>query len=255
MKKTLIALAVAASAAVSGSAMAWDPNGTGGTMVFGGTLTPATETLPWETMVGKAINLNAEVKAGVRNVDIPVNAPIPVLGIRTKTSEPFNAAPGITPQIDYGSAVDLQRFENSVTTLTLNVNGADGQKIGTMSAPFFAAAEVSNGADMAFGLYASDEGYAFNGGLPLSSAQTGDPLDTTPRVSKLNADFVAHYDKQGADTPEALSIQTDFSDGLSFSAFYGAGIETGNNITINFDNPVNGQVDWTASMPITVSYQ
>lgn len=31
MKKTLIALAVAASAAVSGSAMAWDQDGNGGT--------------------------------------------------------------------------------------------------------------------------------------------------------------------------------------------------------------------------------
>ncbi|ENK8257946.1 hypothetical protein AB4C84_004676, partial [Escherichia coli] len=47
MKKTLIALAVAASAAVSGSAMAWTANGTGGSVDLGGTLTPVTKATPW----------------------------------------------------------------------------------------------------------------------------------------------------------------------------------------------------------------
>lgn len=37
MKKTLIALAVAASAVVSGSAMAWTGGGNGGSLELGGT--------------------------------------------------------------------------------------------------------------------------------------------------------------------------------------------------------------------------
>ncbi|HEI3186174.1 TPA: hypothetical protein SI321_005057, partial [Escherichia coli] len=52
MKKTLIALAVAASAAVSGSAMAWTANGTGGSVELGGTLNPVEKVTPWEVKVG-----------------------------------------------------------------------------------------------------------------------------------------------------------------------------------------------------------
>lgn len=255
MKKTMIALAVAVTAAASGSAMAWDADGIGGSMVFSGVLTSVTKTSPWETMVGSATDLNSDIAAGAKSVQIPVNAPIPVLGIRTKTSEPFAAAPGITPQISYGTAVDLYNFENSTTTLTLNVNGTDGQKIGTMSAPFLAAAEASRDSGVSFGLFAEDAGNAFYGGLPISAEKAGDPLETTPRVSALNADFVAHYNKQGSEQPEAQVVQTDFNDGINNSAFYGAGIEAGNKITINFDSPVSGRVDWIASLPITVSYQ
>lgn len=46
MKKTLIALAVATSAAVSCSAMAWTTNGTGGTVDFGGHLAQLIKILP-----------------------------------------------------------------------------------------------------------------------------------------------------------------------------------------------------------------
>ena len=61
MKKTLIALAVAASAAVSGSAMAWTANGTGGSVDMGGTLIPEGKVTPWEVKVGDAVKgLDAE---------------------------------------------------------------------------------------------------------------------------------------------------------------------------------------------------
>ncbi|MBJ4431454.1 hypothetical protein JGE53_19990 [Salmonella enterica subsp. enterica serovar Give] len=101
MKKTLIALAVAASAVVSGSAMAWTQTGTGGSLELGGTLTPQDKVTPWEVAVGAAnTNLNTDIAKGERIVDIPVNKPIPVLGIRTISTTPFKGVNGISPQID-----------------------------------------------------------------------------------------------------------------------------------------------------------
>ncbi|ENM7303529.1 hypothetical protein AB8N91_004958, partial [Escherichia coli] len=71
MKKTLIALAVATSAVVSGSAMAWTAGGNGGSVEIGGTLTPETVVLPWEVKTGSNIaDLNAKIKKGQSEVDI-----------------------------------------------------------------------------------------------------------------------------------------------------------------------------------------
>ncbi len=74
MKKTLIALAVAASAVVSGSAMAaWTANGGGGQVEIGGSLTPVTKATPWETAVGAAVtNLNGQVQKNDTKLEITV---------------------------------------------------------------------------------------------------------------------------------------------------------------------------------------
>ncbi|XIC83857.1 hypothetical protein AABD64_14625 [Edwardsiella piscicida] len=84
MKKTLIALAVAASAAVSGSAMAaWVQNGSGGMMEFGGTLTPKDVITPWDVNVSSvAKGLDVDVDKGQKVINFALPTSIPVLGIR-----------------------------------------------------------------------------------------------------------------------------------------------------------------------------
>lgn len=47
---------------------------------------------------------------------------------------------GVISTIDYGKAVDLKEFHSAVTKLTLDVKNASGEKIGTLSAPYFASA-------------------------------------------------------------------------------------------------------------------
>ena len=70
MKKTLIALAVAASAAVSGTSMAavgeWTPGGEGGSFEMRGTLVVAgADANPWEVKVGDAVTgLDAQIQEG-----------------------------------------------------------------------------------------------------------------------------------------------------------------------------------------------
>lgn len=264
MKKTLIALAVAASAVVSGSAMAagWEQNGSGHSVEMGGTLTPVVKATPWEVKTGDAVtNLDAQVQKGQTSVTVSVNQAIPVLGIRTQTAGVFTGIAGISPQINYGGAVDVNGFSAGVTTLTLDVMDANGEKMGIMSAPFLAGAGVSRtGSDNnAFSAYVYD-GYdvsSFKGGLGASSEQVLPDLATViSRVSALDSGFTANFNQQGL-ADDGTWRSTPFEEtGTQYNGFYGSGIESGSEIAITLDTAVSGdgEIAWKASLPVTVSY-
>ncbi len=258
MKKTLIALAVAASAAVSGSAMAWTANGTGGSVDLGGTLTPADVITPWEVKVGAAVNgLDADIRKGDTKVDIPVKNAISVLGIRTIESTAFTGQPGISPQISYDAAVDLNGFAANVTTLNLEVKDSTGtNKIGTLSAPFFAVAEQSikgPEANYRAGVIASNEGELFFGGLPKSEAGYSSVFNN---ANTIVPDVTAHYDLQGQEWANSAGWSRVSDTGHTYSAYYASGIEQGKTIKITLDNPAGAdEIAWKATLPVTVSYQ
>ncbi|EFN2595282.1 hypothetical protein HKE85_004682 [Escherichia coli] len=256
MKKTLIALAVAASAAVSGSAMAWTANGTGGSVDLGGTLTPADVVTPWEVKTGDAVTgLDAQIKKGQKTVDIAVNKAIPVLGIRTQTTQVFRGQPGISPQIDYGNAVNVDAFENGRAPVTLEVKNDTNTKIGTLTTSLGASALVSvKGPWSGYNHYYSDTaGQGFFGGLPKNKAQAPDE-DIAVNVMPGVAD---HYTSQGVGYSE-VGVSTEFANTeATYSGYYGAGIEQGKIIKITLDQVASGDtpIQWKASLPVTVSYQ
>ncbi|EHM2892237.1 hypothetical protein KGD15_002972 [Escherichia coli] len=259
MKKTLIALAVAASAAVSGSAMAWTANGTGNSVDLGGTLTPVEKVTPWEVKTGAAVtNLDAQVQKGQTSVTVNVNQAIPVLGIRTQAVNPFMGSAGISPQINYGGAVDVGGFSAGVTTLTLDVTDAGGTKIGNMTVPFSAAGARSYSVDNVTGessrnLYATTSGDAFFGGL--GNSESAIASDAKAFVSAIDADVVAKYTSW--DISNVSGALTDnFTGNVFYSGFYGSGIESGRSIKITLNKAVTGdsQIQWKASLPVTVSY-
>ncbi|WP_105481684.1 hypothetical protein [Escherichia coli] len=256
MKKTLIAL-VLATASVSGSAMA-----DGGVIQLGGILTPQLNPVGWQVSVGASKqDLNANVREGATEVNIPVQSPISVLGIGLKTKELFYGREGISPQIDYHGA--FSGFKNSEAPLNLKVKNADGVEIGTLSAPLLAGAEISfttsiHGVDpmltaRRFGVIASQKGDAFFGGLPAN--KDGYSSDAVARVIAINPKFNSNYDNQGAKLlsdgkTEAFKLHSNH-----YSAFYGSGIEAGKSISIKLNKPmVADTLTWTASLPITVTY-
>ncbi|HHN8672169.1 TPA: hypothetical protein ACP60F_004872 [Escherichia coli] len=257
MKKTLIALAVAASAAVSGSAMAWTANGTGGSVDLGGTLTPADVITPWEVKVGAAVNgLDAAIRKGNTTVDIPVNNAIPVLGIRTIESAAFQGQAGISPQISYGAAINLDGFAANETTLNLEVKDSTGaNKIGRLSAPFFAVAEQSiKGPDVNYraGVIANYEGALFFGGLPKSEAGYSPIFN----ANSIVPDVAAHYDEQGQEWRDSVGWSSVSDPQHTYSAYYASGIKQGKTITITLDQAAaSDAIAWKASLPVTVSYQ
>lgn len=256
MKKTLIALAVAASAAVSGSAMAWTANGTGGSVDLGGTLTPADVVTPWEVKTGDAVtNLDAQIKKGQKTVDIAVNKAIPVLGIRTQTTQVFQGQSGISPQIDYGNAVNVDAFENGRAPVTLEVKDDTNTKIGTLTTSLGASALVSvKGPWSGYNhSYSDTAGQGFFGGLPKNVAQTPDENI----AFKVMPEVADHYINQGVDYSE-VGVTTDFTNTeATYSGYYGAGIEQGKTIKITLDQAASGDapIQWKASLPVTVSYQ
>ncbi|ECD5988976.1 hypothetical protein E2H14_19600 [Salmonella enterica subsp. enterica serovar Muenchen] len=258
MKKTLIALAVAASAAVSGSAMAWDPSGTGGSVELGGTLTPQTKVTPWEIQIGAAVtNLDGFVQKGQQNVVIPVGNAIPVLGIRNAASEGFDGEPSIKPQIDYKGSVDIDAFKNGVSTVRMEVRNNLGSKIGSLEAPFAAAAVSSwSGGGNSPGskaLYASNDGFGFFGGLGKSAGAVR-VVGSTEMIRGLSPDFVGKWKVQGS-WVDANGEKFDNVKARYYGA-YGSGIEAGAKIQIKLDAPAAADaIAWKASLPVTVSYQ
>ena len=260
MKKTLIALALAATA-VSGSAMAWTPNGIGGTMEFGGTLTPADVKNPWEVQVGPNTSLlNGSIKPGGNTVDITLSQSVPLLGIRTVDSTAFFGAPGISPQIDYKGAVGLDSFKAGNASLSLKVFKADDASVelGVLSAELSAAAGFtwSEGARTErANMKASTAGDGFFGGL--SKTDAGASADSLALVRAINPAFVANYDMLGVTSVVSdAAYPTNFdSPTRKYSAFYGAGLKNGSKVAITLSKPMTENTNWKASFPVTVSYQ
>ncbi|WP_454767545.1 F4 family fimbrial subunit [Escherichia coli] len=259
MKKTLIALAVAASAAVSGSAMAWTANGTGGSVDLGGTLTPVEKVTPWEVKTGDAVTgLNAQIQKGQKVVDIAVDKAIPVLGIRTVQKTPFQGRPGISPQIDYGNAVNLNSFKAGVATITLNVLDPQNNKLGVMTSDLLSAAQ-SSWTDPAGlgqkGLFAAQAGDAFFGGLGKEEGVVIYGADTFNVIKLIDPEFVVNYDDQHTFI-QGNGTETFSAEQAKFSGYYGAGIPVGKKISINLDKPAAADaIVWKASLPVTVFYQ
>ncbi|HAX3083319.1 TPA: hypothetical protein JWI13_004888 [Escherichia coli] len=259
MKKTLIALAVAASAVVSGSAMAtnWVQNGTGGSVDMGGTLTPVGKVTPWEVKTGDAVTgLDAQIKKGQKSVDIVVNKAIPVLGIRTQaTAQVFRGESGITPQIDYGNAVNVDAFKNGRVPVTLEVKDNTNAKIGTLSTTLGASAQASSKGPNWSGcnhFYSEVKGQAFFGGLPKNAGNTPNEdiaVNVVPEIA-------AHYNDQGLAMLEVGGSPNFSDESYTFSSYYGSGIEQGKVIRITLDQAASGSapIQWKASLPVTVTY-
>lgn len=261
MKKTLIALAVAASAAVSGSAIAWTQNGIGGSVDFSGTLNPKDLVTPWEVKVGDGVNdLNALIKKGQSSVNVAVNKSILALGIRTASNRAFLGQTGIAPQIDFKNAIDLNAFEGGVTTLTLDVkDSTSNDKIGTLTAPFNTGAVGSitgaSGFTDTYTYMSANGDRGFSGGLATDWGKVNKAPQTV--LNALSTEIMANFDAQGMSFIDTGFSSRFSSSGAKYSAAYGAGILANDTIKIALDNPVTGdaEIAWKAELPVTVSYQ
>lgn len=258
MKKTLIALAVAASAAVSGSAMAWTANSTGNSVDLGGTLTPVEKVTPWEVKTGAAVTgLDALVTQGQTMVNITVKNAIPVLGIRTQeVGKAFQAQTGINPKINYKNVVDFNGASNGTAKLKLDVQDATGAKIGTLETDIFTGAGIARSEAAGGDAYSAyDNGNSFEGGIGNSDQVIGSLTSLISKLNSIDSEFAANF--AWLDKPDVGKWSApDFSNNGHYSAFYGSGIEANKTIKITLDKGVAGdsQIQWKASLPVTVSY-
>ncbi|WP_175610604.1 hypothetical protein [Escherichia coli] len=266
MKKTMIALAVAASAVVSGSALAassWAPGDFNGFFEMAGQLTPPTQTNnPWSVAVGnKVSNLDATLTAGQKDVTINVTSPISILGIRPTENKMFVGQGGITPQISYGDAVDLNSFVGGTGNLTLPVKSGE-QTIGTLTAKIYAGGMYAWFKDYGSGitdgigypLYASAAGKAFFGGLGKTEAAVDrDGENVVAEAIKFFPDIADTY--QSSEGNYGLLGEADFTDSeYELSGLYASGIQAGERINIELTDELSEATNWTASLPVTVTY-
>ncbi|BED38144.1 hypothetical protein [Escherichia coli] len=265
MKKTLVALAVAASAVLSGSAAAgWDIGGKGGTVNFGGTLGhEETVDSPWSVYVGDGVSDLNDMQSSDSGKTFmqSVSKPVPVLGLKhAPGAYTFKGGVGLSPQINYGGAIDTSRVNKGQFALELDVKNGEGHNVGKMYSVLFASAEAVSVEDgyigpdkQHIGLYAERAGQGFFGGLPTEAGQA---KNDQASVESLFPGMLDGFWGQG-EVPKAMG-STDFADSsLLYSAYYAAGIKSGESISVVLDNPIRSgeQLKWTASMPITVSYQ
>ncbi|MFW7430728.1 hypothetical protein ACOH3Z_24645, partial [Escherichia coli] len=237
----------------------WNRGGTG-SLDMGGTLTPEVKVTPWEIKIGDAVNnLDGVYQPGQKEILVPVKNPVLALAIRTINNNTFTGATGISPQIDFNNAIDIENFSNGITTLTLEVKDNASNKIGKLTVPFTAAAVGSvTGSIVKFTYMVADGDYAnrgFRGGLPKTWGKANkSPINT---LNKLSSEIMVNFNNQGLSFDES-GLGTSFtSTNANYSAAYGAGIMPQSNITISLDNApsAGGLLNWKASLPITVYYQ
>ncbi|ENR8844773.1 hypothetical protein ACEXEA_004198 [Escherichia coli] len=280
MKKTLIALAVAASAAVSGSAMAglgnFSAGNTDNTVNIGGIITPSQVKNKWVWAVGQGYdNFTHETTAltdSGKKLTIIAKENMPLLV--GKTTEAFEGAPGLAPQIAFsdskGGITPVWADDNAEGTMTLTVNDAQQKEIGSMKlnvnaiAPVgWAKTDASTGIDLRY--HPTSSG-SFTG-------STG-KFASSPTFAKVNAILDAFDAPVFRDIEEQIKSYPGLSgihvvtsgvvgttsdkydsSGWAYAGAYALGISNGKALEVNFNSPVNAETHWTAPLKMQVSYK
>ena len=283
MKKTLIALAVAASA-VSGMAHAWTNGDFNGSVDIGGSITADDYRQKWSWAVGSGINgfsnvLNDLTNGGTKLI-ITVNGDKPIL--LGKTNEAFStpvSGVGGVPQIaftDYeGASVELRNPDGETNKglayFVLPMKNADGTKVGSVKVnASYAGVNGAGGVTSADGvlssLYAGGSNAIFYGGLPTNVAQSEllsgsaaaartelfgslSKNDILGQIQRVNANITSLVDRAGSSSEDMI-----YTDGTVISAAYALGIANGQTIEATFDQAVTASTQWSAPLNVAVTY-
>ncbi|TBR67275.1 MULTISPECIES: hypothetical protein [unclassified Escherichia] len=265
MKKTLIALVVSVSTAMSGSVMAADGSWSDAVNDFelSGSITVDAAKNIWEVYSGASGDLGGvNINSGEEQAVFTASKAIPVLGIRSV--EVFYGQQGITPQINYGdNVVAMDSFEENKADFTLPVKDkVTNQEVGVLKTKLYAAGYSSykNHAEgvtypgSRMGSVAKKAGDAFFGGVPQEVSKVspiGDGLLAI--LDGIIPGVTEHFDNQGV-SPTAPGVQKFDDKTRSYSAYYGAGIQAGEQVTVTLNEAATKDINWTAKLPITVTY-
>lgn len=257
MKKTLIALAVAASAAVSGSAMAWTNAGTGGTFNMGGTLSLVEKTIPWDVEIGTSVTaLDISVKPEQKVVSVPLSKNLPILGIRSK-KDGFLGKKGIAPRIDYSNVANLDDIKKGVLFARTNVTSSDGKKIGTLEFAIRVASQVIEGESENYMVFASSEDKGFFGGVAKTAAGVWDDITAYSWATQLFSGIADEWNHKKVPYNTGDAGETNFSDeSITYQSYYASGISKDTSMKLTLDQTMTSAtpVQWKASLPIIISY-
>ncbi|EDK4684813.1 fimbrial protein [Salmonella enterica] len=277
MKKTLIALAVAASAAVSGSAMAWTTGEFNDSFDINGTISVESFNDKWEWMVGNGLSFKNNKKEMTENntkLTITQNNPTAILLGRTK--EAFAAESvgvGAIPLISFsdyeGHEVSLQSLGGNKGYLEFPMKDDAANKLGKVKVDvtfsgLLSKSNQTSGYVELYPLASSTNSDVYNGGLPWNS-----PLSSATTVSSIISKFsgdnhtalLAQIQKVLPDAGwrgqrEQWVLSTDMVDtnGEVMASSYALGIDQGQTIEATFTDPVVKTTQWSAPLNVAVTY-
>lgn len=280
MKKTLIALAVVASA-VSGVAHAWTTGDFTGTVDIGGRIDENNYRQKWEWKVGTGLNgfTNAlkDLTENGTKLTITVQGDKPILlGKTTEAfSVPSSGGLGAIPQIafaDYkGDPVILENSAGETNAghafLVLPMKDATGADVGHVKVnASYAGAALGSKDTYAnlFSLYGGSVEKIFNGGLPINvpraelrsgvAAAARTELFGSLSRDDMTAQLQAIVPAAAVDVREyGVSASTSMNNQIT-SAAYALGIADGQTIVATFNNAVTESTQWNAPLTVNVTY-
>ncbi|EAC1658913.1 fimbrial protein [Salmonella enterica] len=277
MKKTLIALTVAASAAISGSAMAWTTGEFNDSFDINGTIAAKSFNDKWEWMVGKGLSFEHDIKQMTdSNTKLTITQNNPTAILLGRTKEAFAAASvgvGAIPLISFsdyeGEVVSLQSLGGNKGYLEFPMKDDAENKLGKVKvdvtfAGLLSKSNQTSGFVELYPLASTTNSDVYNGGLPWHS-----PLSTGVAVSSIISKFSennhtallkqikkalpdAGYNGQQDKWP----VSTDMVDtnGEVMASSYALGIDQGQTIEATFTNPVVKTTQWSAPLNVAVTY-
>lgn len=263
MKKTLIALVVAASAAVSGSAMAWTQGDFNGSVDIGGSISQEQSTWQWKVGNESADSINLKladaVHSGSDNVWNNVGEKSYPILLGKTVSEYTGISSGMAPVITYsGDGFKIKYPADSAPEVELNATGkTDTSKVGTLTFKMniFGLLNATRSSGEVYQLLA-DTSKAYGNGY----------LQNAGYVNTLSADLVRDNVERILEG-EMIDISSDAAPASGYAGpnhFNNTGLSkiqgvyaseyVANSGTLTF--PQNATPDdWKASLEVTVSYQ
>ncbi|MFJ7174846.1 F4 family fimbrial subunit [Citrobacter freundii] len=276
MKKTLIALAVAASAAVSGSVMAAEwVEAQPGNIDIGGEIN--TQSVKWLWKTGDGLSSFSSLVTDISNRVLNIPVTTDQLFLAGKMDKGFKgtfSGNSLIPKVEMasydGSVISPEFIDNSSMNISVKVkDGSNNTELGALSIPLTfgaAVATIFEGEDQSSNNIASitsgSPGTVFEG-LTRPGGMTS--KEKSYKWTGVSADEMANYVKvlmPGYDIREGDVYHNWNNPGQGNYAAtnkasyltYGAGIEANSSLTMNLNKDISGHVEWKAPVAITITY-
>lgn len=269
MKKISLLAVLCASCFSTSVFASWEHASNGGNFTMSGSVQSSEAVInPWVVNVGKSTEeFTIDALKTEKEVTIALTKTLPVIGVRTHKSVGFDGRAGITPQINFGNALNTDIFQGGETVLTMDVMSNEAasleKKLGVMTAKLTTGAVIAykgrtdengNPVEKMGTLVSAKEGSAFFGGLgkneqavlPASSV-----IQVLQQLSPGIGENFASFDIADMSTVNDV----DMSQSRLFSGYYAAGLKSQNiKITFDAERETNAPLKWRVSLPVEVTY-
>ncbi|TLI90773.1 F41 fimbrial protein [Escherichia sp. E4736] len=276
MKKTLIALAMATSAVVSGSVMAsgWT-EGQPGDIVIGGEITSPSVKWLWKT--GEGLSSFSNTTDEIINQQLNISVPTDELFLAARMNKGLKGVfigNALIPKVQMasydGSVITPNFTSNTAMNIAVKVkNSIDDTELGTLSVPLSFGAAVAtifenNVSDSnVSSIAAGSAGTVFEGLVKpghmtnMNIAYKWNGLSATEMssyVEKLMPGLTTTIDGSGYHNWNDLGHSNYTSATKASYLSYGSGISAGSTLVMDLNKDVSGHLEWVAPVTITVTY-